>query len=64
MSLMSVFIDDIFIYFRNDEEHATHFRVVLQNLKERLLFTKLSKCEFLFHSIISLVTLYLAKGSE
>ncbi|KAH0633225.1 hypothetical protein KY284_036011 [Solanum tuberosum] len=30
-----VFIDDILIYYRNEEEHASHLRVVLQTLKDR-----------------------------
>ena len=30
-----VFIDDILVYSKNDEEHAFHLRVVLQTLKER-----------------------------
>ncbi|KAH0719580.1 hypothetical protein KY285_015611 [Solanum tuberosum] len=30
-----VFIDDILIYFRNEEEHISHLRVVLQTLKDR-----------------------------
>ena len=41
-----VFIDDILIYFRNEEEHASHLRIVLQTLKDRQLFAKFSKCEF------------------
>ena len=30
-----VFIDDILIYSRSEEEHASHLRVVLQTLKDR-----------------------------
>jgi len=41
-----VFIDDILIYSETEEEHAEHFQIVLQVLKEKKLFTKLSKCEF------------------
>ena len=41
-----IFIDDILIYSRSEEEHASHLRVVLQTLKERQLFAKFSKCEF------------------
>jgi hypothetical protein len=29
-----VFIDDILVYSRNEEEHEEHLRLVLQKLKE------------------------------
>jgi hypothetical protein len=41
-----VFIDDILIYSRSEEEHKEHLRLVLQKLKEHRLYAKLSKCEF------------------
>ena len=41
-----VFIDDILIYSKSQEEHAKHLRVILQVLKEKKLYAKLSKCEF------------------
>ena len=43
---MVVFIDDIFVYSKTEEEHAEHLRLVLQILRERKLYAKLSKCEF------------------
>jgi len=43
---MVVFIDDILVYSKSEEEHAEHLRIVLQVLKEKQLFAKLSKCEF------------------
>ncbi|WMV07970.1 hypothetical protein MTR67_001355 [Solanum verrucosum] len=48
---VTVFIDDILIYSQNEEEHATHLRVVLQTLKDRQLFAKFSKCEFWLQSV-------------
>ena len=38
-------IDDILIYSRNEEEHASNLRIVLQTLKDRQLFTNISKYE-------------------
>jgi len=41
-----VFIDDILIFSKNEEEHAEHLRIVLQRLREHKLYAKFSKCEF------------------
>jgi hypothetical protein len=41
-----VFIDDILIYSKSYEEHKNHLRQVLQILREKKLYAKLSKCEF------------------
>jgi hypothetical protein len=41
-----VFIDDILIYSKNEEEHEEHLRLVLQKLGEHELYAKFSKCEF------------------
>ena len=43
---MVVFIDDILVYSKLEEEHEEHPRIVLEVLKERKLYAKLSKCEF------------------
>jgi hypothetical protein len=41
-----VFINDILVYSRDEEEHAGHLHVVLQRLREHCLYAKLSKCDF------------------
>ena len=41
-----VFIDDILMYSKTEEEHAQHLHIVLQRLREHQLYAKLSKCEF------------------
>ena len=40
-----VFVDDILIYFKNNEEHAQHLRIVLTRLRKHKLYAKFSKCE-------------------
>jgi hypothetical protein len=41
-----VFIDNILIYSKAEEDHADHLRVVLQRLCYHRLYAKFSKCEF------------------
>ena len=41
-----VFIDDVLVYSRTEEEHEQHLRAVLRTLREHRLFAKFSKCEF------------------
>ena len=41
-----VFIDDILVYYENEEDHVEHLRVVLTRLREHQLYAKFSKCEF------------------
>jgi hypothetical protein len=41
-----VFINDILVYSRSEEEHEDHLHLVLQKLGDHKLYAKLSKCEF------------------
>jgi hypothetical protein len=41
-----VFIDDILVYSKNEEEQVEHLRIFLQRLRDHKLYAKLSKCEF------------------
>ena len=41
-----IFIDDILIFSKNEEEHVEHLRIVLQRLREYKLYAKFSKCDF------------------
>src|SRR4051794_29350832 len=41
-----VYLDDILIYSKNDEEHAEHLRLILGKHREHKLYAKYSKCEF------------------
>nr|GEZ41751.1 putative reverse transcriptase domain-containing protein [Tanacetum cinerariifolium] len=40
-----VFIDDILIYSRNEEEDANHLRIILELLRKEKLYAKFSKCD-------------------
>jgi hypothetical protein len=41
-----MFIDDILVYTRSEEEREGYLRLVLQKLRDHKLYVKLSKCEF------------------
>ncbi|KAA3469695.1 DNA/RNA polymerases superfamily protein [Gossypium australe] len=41
-----VFIDDILVYFQDENEHAEHLRKALQILRDKQLYAKFSKSEF------------------
>jgi hypothetical protein len=41
-----LFLDDMLIYSKKEEEHEQHLRMVLQFLREHKLYAKLSKSIF------------------
>jgi hypothetical protein len=54
-----VFIDDILVYWRSEEEHLC---LVLQKLREHRLYAKLSKCEFWLKQVAFLGHIILKGG--
>jgi len=48
---IEVFIDDILIYSRSEEDHEQHLRSALQVLRDNQLYAKASKCEFWLHEV-------------
>ena len=43
---MIVFIYDILIYFKDEDQHVEHLKIVLQMLKDQKQYAKFKKCEF------------------
>lgn len=41
-----MFIDDILVYSRTEEEHVEHLCIVLQTLRDHLLYAEFRKCGF------------------
>jgi hypothetical protein len=46
-----VFIDDILVYSKNEDEHNMHLHIVLQRLRDHRLYAKFSKCDFWLREI-------------
>jgi Reverse transcriptase (RNA-dependent DNA polymerase). len=57
-----VFIDDILIYSKSEEEHEQHLRLVLEKLKEHQLYAKFSKCDFWLSEVKFLGHVITAQG--
>ncbi|GKA12418.1 retrovirus-related pol polyprotein from transposon TNT 1-94 [Tanacetum coccineum] len=46
-----VFIDDILVYSKDEEEHRRHLKIILELLKKERLYAKYSKCDFWLDSV-------------
>ena len=57
-----MFIDDILIYSKNNEENAHHLRIVLTQLREHKLYAKFSKFEFWLNRVQFLGHVLTPKG--
>ena len=57
-----IFIDDILVYSGSSKEHSEHLRIVLQTLRERQLYAKLSKCQFWLDRVAFLGHVISAEG--
>ena len=59
---MVAFIDNILVYFRDEQEHEQYLRIVLLTLKEKKLYVKLSKCNFWLKEVSFLGYIVYAEG--
>ncbi|WVZ93730.1 hypothetical protein U9M48_039687 [Paspalum notatum var. saurae] len=57
-----VFIDDILIYSKSEEEHEEHLKIVLTRLREHKLYAKFSKCAFWLKEVSFLGHILSEKG--
>src|SRR5207237_10727598 len=57
-----VFIYDILVYSKNEEEHAKHLQLVLDRLREHYLYAKFNKCLFWLKEASFLSHILSAKG--
>ena len=57
-----VFIDDILVYSKDAQEHEKHLRIVLEMLREKRLYAKLSKCDIWLKEVSFLGYIVSAEG--
>jgi hypothetical protein len=57
-----VFIDDILIFSKTEEEHEKHLRLVLEKLRSIKPYAKFSKCEFWLTKVAFLGHIISARG--
>ena len=51
MKYVIIYLDDILIYLKTEEEHNIHLRTVLQRLRDHQLYAKRSKCTFFTNTV-------------
>lgn len=61
-SFVLVFIDDILIYSKDDQQHEEHLRIVLGVLRAERLYSNFSKCKFWLSQVIFLGHVVSAEG--
>jgi hypothetical protein len=59
---VEVFIDDILIFSKTEEDHETHLRLVLEKLRTHQLYAKFNKCKFWLSEVAFLGHVILAGG--
>jgi hypothetical protein len=57
-----VFIDDILIHSKSEEEHEQHLRFILQRLHDHQLYAQFSKCAFCLKEVPFLGHVILVEG--
>jgi hypothetical protein len=57
-----IFIDDILIFSKTEEEHEVHLWLILEKLREHRLYAKFSKCKFWKNKVEFLGHVVLAEG--
>ncbi|GJS29344.1 putative nucleotidyltransferase, ribonuclease H [Tanacetum coccineum] len=57
-----VFIYDILVYSKSEEEHEQHLRIMLEILRQKKLYVKFSKCEFWLQKVAFLGHIVSADG--
>ena len=57
-----VFTDDILVYSKDAQEHEQHLRIVLETVREKKLYAKLSKCDFWLKEVSFLGHIVSAEG--
>ena len=57
-----VYLDDIFVYSKNNEDHMIHLRKLFEKLREVKLYGKLEKCVFLNPSVVFLGYIVTGEG--